>query len=125
MPQKNSSKIGHDLNEKNNNFRAADLEQILNDLAEEIEATGFVQNIYLDPPLAPFLDKIIIWEDATMQTKRLEIVMDYGTSFPFLETVTKTFYKEDGSAPDSNVVTTLTYNANNTINTALTVATRL
>ena len=122
---KNSSRVNHDIDQKQNTFRDDNLKQILNDVNEDMEGIGFSEVVYKSPPQQVFVDKIIVWETISKVKKRAEIVFNYGTSFPFIETITKTNFKEDGSAGDSQVVATFNYNANKTIQNVLVTPTRL
>ena len=114
MGKPDSSRIQHDLEDMPNTFRNDDLEQIINDLNEEDAGKGFSEAFYVGA--TPFIDKIINWDAPAKNKKRSEVQFGYNPS-PFIETIVKTIFDEDGTAVISTISATITYNANKTVET--------
>lgn len=116
---KNSERIYHDVDKKNNTYRNGNVEQILNDINEDLETLGFIEPTYKDSPQQVFLDKITAWDDGLKSYKRAEILINYGTSFPFIQSITKNLYNEDGTAIVATSTFTVNLFANKTLQNAL------
>lgn len=109
----------HDLTAMPSTFRDGSTEQILNDLGEEDSGKGFTEVTYI----GAFVSNITTWWSAAKTKKRTEVDLTYSP-VPFTSTVVKRFYDEDGVAVVSTVTSTVTYNANKTVQNIDTVVTR-
>ena len=101
MSQKNSRRVSHDIDTKQNVFRDDHLRQIIDDLSEEDTGKGYneVQRTGV------FVDKIIVWEDDQKLKKRTETT--FSRTGAFIDEIVKEFYSEDGSAVISTITATV------------------
>jgi len=113
MPQTNSKRVSQDLEGENNSFRNDELQSILTDINQQMDDIGF-EEITRNGNLQ--VTNITIWTDSGKTLKLLEIDVA-RTSPPFVSSVTKKVYLKDGVTVASTVTTTVTRNANKTINT--------
>jgi len=119
-----TKRIQHDPTQLPTTARGKTAEDHVNDLFEEADGLGFAEAIYRAPPQQVFIDKIVLYETSAKVKKRSEFVFDYGTSFPFIETITKTVFNKEGTAGVATVIATFVLKANKTIDTIDTGATR-
>lgn len=122
MGQTNTERISHTLEDGPNVFRDDQLNQIINDLAEEDTGAGYSEVAYL--PGQPFVDKIDVWDSPLKTKQRSEIQLSYTGAF--VTGIVKTFYDEDtGTTPVAYTTVTVALNANKTIASVDVVNTRV
>ena len=111
MGQTNSERVSHSLEELPNTFRDDQLKQILNDLDEESSGNGFSEADYISNV---FISKITTWDSPLKNKKRSEVDFVYSP-FPFIGTIVKSIYDEDGTLAIAQIIATFTYNSNKTL----------
>lgn len=112
MGNTNSKRVSQDLERENNTFRQDDLQTILTDIDQDINNLGYEE---VTRDVNNFVTNIVIWTDNGKTKKLLEF--DYvRDTFPFISSIVKKIYLEDGVTVASTVTYTATRNANKTIN---------
>ena len=100
-------------------FRKDNVFQIINDMAEEISATGFTEII----KSGVFVDKITNWKTSSKLIKRAEIVVN--RSGPFVTSVVREIFDEElGTIKKATTTLTLTRDSNNLVIDSTSVTTR-
>lgn len=109
MGQNNSNRISHLIEALPNTFRDDQLEQILNDLNEEDSGKGYSEVIRT----GAFVTSIIAWSDVSKTKKRTEAT--FTRTGPFVSSITKVTYSEDGTSIVSTISGTVTRTGNNEV----------
>lgn len=123
MGQTNSKRISHGTHALLHTFRDDQLEKIIDDLVEEIEARGF-QETFRDANT--FVEKITLWDSPSKLKKMAEIIATKEPTppgSPFVQSVAKSIFSEDGLSVIATVTTTVTRDGNKrilSVNTAIT-----
>lgn len=122
MPQENTGRVQHLIDERPNSFRDDELDQIINDLDEDLNSVGFTQVIR-----STFIDKIILWDDNPSSNpnakKRMETTYNRVTS-PFVSSIVREVYNQEGSAVVATVTYTYTRTGDNKISSQQVTVTR-
>lgn len=109
MGQNNTERLSHELESLPNTFRDDDVKQILNDLNEEDSGKGFSEVVRT----GVFVNKITVWATSSKLIKRTETI--FTRTGPFVNTIVKSIYKEDGSAVISTITATVTRDVQNKV----------
>lgn len=96
------------------------LAQIIDDLLEEDSAIGYSEATYVS---GVFVSTLELWDSPAKLKRRATITYTYSPQ-PYVSTVNREVYNKDGTAIIAQALTTITRNANNTVNTMNTVITR-
>jgi len=102
MGQNNSERLSHELESLPNTFRDDTIKQILDDLNEEDTGKGFSEVVRT----GAFVTKITVWKTSSKLIKRSETI--FTRTGPFMSTIVKSIYKEDGSGVISTITATFT-----------------
>lgn len=109
MGQKNTRRTSHTLEDLPNSFRDDQLRQIIDDLDEENSGLGYSEII----KTGAFVSKITVWNAPSKDFKRTEAL--FTRTGPFVNSITKNIYEEDGSGIIAVTTATITRNGNNTV----------
>jgi hypothetical protein len=112
MGQTNDKRVSREPSRLPDYSRDDTLRSSLDNLFEEDLGMGYSEITYIS---GVFTSKIETWVDNTKLQKRTETNFTYAP-IPFVGTVIKDYYADDGVTINFKVTATLSYNANKTVN---------
>ena len=112
MGQTNDKRVSRDPSRLPDYSRDDTVQATLDDILEEDMGVGYSQVTYINNV---FTSKIETWADNTKQLKRTEINFTYSP-LPFVTTIVKDYYNDEGNSINLQLTATISYNANKTVN---------
>ena len=112
MGQSNDNRVSRDPSRLPDYSRDDTVRATLDDILEEDMGVGYSQVTYINNV---FTSKIETWTDATKLLKRTEINFTYSP-LPFVTTIVKDYYNDEGTSINLKLTATISYNANKTVN---------
>ena len=112
MGQTNSRRVAFPLDEFENYARDENVKQALRDLFEEDTGAGYSEIAYTNNV---FVNTISTYTDQTKTEIRTRTSFAYNP-LPFVETVTKEYFKDGSGTAYRTLTATISYNANKTVN---------
>jgi len=112
MGQTNDKRISRSPSVLPDYSRDDTVKSALDDLFEEDMGKGYSQITYINNV---FTSKIETWTDNTKQLKRVEVNFTYSP-LPFVTVIVKDYYNDEGTSVNLKLTTTISYNANKTVN---------
>lgn len=112
MPQHNARRVSVDINDFVNYARDDHAKQALMDIFEEDMGLGYSEMTYTNNV---FVSEIATYEDATKVKLRTKTTFTYSP-IPFINVVTKEYFKELELTAYKTLTALISYNANKTVN---------
>jgi len=119
MGQNNTERLSHTIESLPNTFRDDQLRQIIDDLNEEETGKGVSEVTRT----GAFVTNITVWKTVAKTQKRTETV--FNRTGPFINSIVKTIYSEDGTSSVATITATITRDVNKRVTDVNVVTARI